>query len=118
MCGLIISRAPLQASTSSSCARCALPITNGCERRSQRISRAESRVTHLGRTSFDILGGLIKVLGQAAEHILQVGLPRYLGQSPGMVDFVAVMGCAVHKLKTPRCINYSPAARRPRFSRR
>ena len=55
-------------------------------------------VTHLGRTSFDILGGLVKVLGQATEHILQVGLPRYLGQSPGMVGFVAVMGCAVHKL--------------------
>jgi hypothetical protein len=61
-------------------------------------------VTHLGRTSFDILGGLVKVLGQATEHILQVGLPRYLGQSPGMVGFVAVMGCAVHKLiNTPVC---------------
>jgi hypothetical protein len=43
----------------------------------------------LGVTQFDILGGLVKVLGQAAEHILQVGLPRYLGQSPGMVGFVS-----------------------------
>jgi hypothetical protein len=70
-------------------------------------------VTHLGRTSFDILGGLVKVLCQATEDILQVGLPRYLGQSPGMVGFVAVMGCAVHKLKTPRCINHSPPSPTP-----
>ena len=75
-------------------------------------------MAHLGRTRFDILGGLVKALGQATEHILQVGLARYLGQPPGMVGFVAVMGCAVHKLKTHRYMNHSPAARRLRFSRR
>jgi hypothetical protein len=64
-------------------------------------TRQKLGVAHLGRTSFDIVGDLVKVLGQVSEHLLQVGLPRYLGQSPGMVGFVAVMGCAVHKLKHP-----------------
>jgi hypothetical protein len=42
-------------------------------------------VVHLGRTRFDILGNLVKVSRQASEHFLQVGLPRYLGQSPSMI---------------------------------
>jgi hypothetical protein len=42
-------------------------------------TRQKLGVAHLGRTSFDILGDLVKVLGQVSEHLLQVGLPRYLG---------------------------------------
>ena len=93
--------------------RSARPITSGCGRRYPEISRAEARGAHLGCTSFDILGGLIKVLGQVSEHISQVGLPRCIGQSPGMVGLVAVVGCAVHTRKTPRCVNHSPLRRTP-----
>ena len=93
--------------------RSARPITSGCGRRYPEISRPEARGAHLGCTSFDILGGLIKVLGQVSEHISQVGLPRCIDQSPGMVGLVAVVGCAVHTRETPRCVNHSPLVARP-----
>jgi hypothetical protein len=65
-------------------------------------------VAHLSRTRFDILGNLVKVSRQASQHFLQVGLPRCLGQSPGMVGLMVVVRCAVHKLKTPWKANHSP----------
>ncbi len=57
-------------------------------------------MTHLYRTSFDILGDLVKVSRHATEDFFQIVLPRRFGQLPSMVRLLAVIRCAVHNHKT------------------
>ena len=57
-------------------------------------------MTHLCRTSFDILGDLAKVSRQAMEHFFQIVLPRRFGQLPSMVRLLMVIRCAVHNDET------------------
>ena len=56
------------------------------------------RVSHL---SFDILRGLIELLRNAMEYILQFGLPRSFGEFPRMPRFLAIMRSVIHDLTTP-----------------
>ena len=57
-------------------------------------------MAHLCRTSFDILGDLVKVSRQAMEDFFQIVLARRFGQLPSMVRLLAVIRCAVHNHET------------------
>ena len=47
---------------------------------------------NLGRTALDVLSDLVIIVRQRTERILQVGLPRCIGQLLSMLGFVPIVG--------------------------
>ena len=56
-------------------------------------------------TRFEVLGGLVIILGETADHAFYIALPCHFGQSQKMVRSLTVIRCVVHTFKTAPSVN-------------
>ena len=54
---------------------------------------------------FEVIGYLLVILRQTADHAFYIALPCHLGQSQKMVRSLTVIRCVVHTFKTAPSVN-------------